>query len=45
MCAIVSDGMIWEVKLDQAMPKKQYYVDYRQGFLLYQGGILEVSVV
>ena len=33
MCAIVSDGMIWEVKLDQAMPKKQYYVDYRQGFL------------
>lgn len=33
MCAIVSDGMIWEVKLDQTMPKKQYYVDYRQGFL------------
>ena len=33
MCAIVSDGMIWEVKLDQAMPKKQYYVDYQQGIL------------
>ena len=25
--------MIWEVKLNQAMPKKQYYVDYRQGIL------------
>ncbi len=44
MCAIVSDGMIWEVKLDQAMPKKAILCRLSAGIFVYQDGILEVSV-